>query len=88
MASSDEKLLEGITSLTPSLLTAMEAFEQVQRNMHPSRLAQLAEFLKPFEEELKQVSEGFDDLEFPEHVARFAEHLFSATTYSLRACNG
>ena len=88
MASSDEKLLEGITRLTPSLLTTMEAFEQVQRNMNPSRLAQLAEFLKPFEEELKQASEGFDDLEFPEHVARFAEHLFAATTYSLRACNG
>ena len=88
MTSTDEKLLEGITRLTPSLLTTMEAFEQVQRQMNPSRLTQLAEFLTPFEEELKQACEGFDDLNFPNHVSKFAEHLLGAATYSLRACNG
>jgi len=88
MTSGDEKLLQGITSLTPTLLNTMEAFEQIQRQMHPSRLAELAKFLEPFEQELKHASRGFDDLEFPDHVAKFTEHLFEATTYSLRACDG
>ena len=84
----DDALLDGITRLTPTLLTTMEAFEQVQRNMHPSRLSQLADFIAPFEQELTAAFEGFESLEFPEHVAKFAEHLVEATTYSLRACNG
>ena len=54
MASNDDDLLAGITELTPRLLTTMEAFEQVQRNMHPSRLDQLAEFIAPFASELTE----------------------------------
>ena len=88
MNSTDEKLRDGITRLTPSLLTTMEAFEQVQSQMNPLRLAQLAEFLTPFEEKLKQAFKGFDDLDFPSHVAKFAEHLSVAATYSIRACDG
>jgi phospholipase/carboxylesterase len=88
MASSDDELMQGIMDLTPSLLTTMEAFEQVQRNMHPSRLDQLAEFIAPFETELMKATESFSSLEFPEHIAKFGEHLREATTYSLRACNG
>lgn len=88
MTSSDEQLLEGITALTPTLLTTMEAFEQVQGNMHPSRIDQLAEFIAPFESELQKAFESFKDLEFPEHIQKFGEHLKKATTYSLRACNG
>lgn len=88
MTSSDEALLDGITRLAPTLLTTMEAFEQVQRNMHPSRLSQLAEFIAPFEQELIDAFAGFEDLDFPEHVEKFCGHLIDATTYSLRACDG
>ncbi len=88
MTSSDDKLLDAITRLTPTLLTTMEAFEQVQQNMHPSRLQQLADFIAPFEQELKAASEGFADLQYPEHVAKFADHLLDATNYALRACDG
>lgn len=88
MTSSDEELTDGITNLTPKLLTTMEAFEQVQRNMHPSRIDQLAEFIAPFEDELKAANESFQHLEFPEHIEKFGEHIKEATTYSLRACNG
>jgi phospholipase/carboxylesterase len=66
----------------------MEAFEQVQRNMHPSRLDQLAEFIAPFAADLTQAFDPFQALTFPEHIAKFGQHLTEATTYSLRACDG
>ena len=88
MTDSDDQLLDAITRLTPTLLTTMEAFEQVQQNMHPSRLAQLADFISPFEAELKTASAGFVDLQYPEHVEKFANHLLEATNYALRACDG
>ncbi|MBT4162905.1 MAG: phospholipase [Gammaproteobacteria bacterium] len=88
MASSDEDLLNGITVLTPTLLTTLEAFEQVQRNMHPNRIDQLAEFINPFEANLKHAFEEFKDLQFPEHIEKFGKHLKEASTYALRACNG
>ena len=75
MASNDDDLLAGITELTPRLLTTMEAFEQVQRNMHPSRLDQLAEFITPFASELTEAFEVFQTLSFPEHIAKFGQHL-------------
>ena len=88
MASSDEALMEGIMTLAPQLLTTMEAFEQVQRNLHPTRLDQLAEFIQPFEASLESVFTPFETLEFPEHIAKFGELLKEATIYSLRACDG
>lgn len=88
MTSSDDDLLAGITNLTPQLLMTMEAFEQVQRNMHPTRIDDLADFIKPFETALNEVTEPFQALSFPDHVAKFATHLSEAATYSLRACQG
>ena len=88
MTSNDDDLLTSITALTPSLLTTMEAFEHVQQNMHPSRLPQLADFISPFAAELRDAFEPFQMLNFPEHIAKFGQHLNEATTYSLRACDG
>ncbi|MBT5702268.1 MAG: phospholipase [Gammaproteobacteria bacterium] len=88
MTSNDDDLLAGITELAPRLLTTMEAFEQVQRNMHPSRLPQLAEFISPFATDLRQAFDTFKTLTFPEHISKFGKHLNEATTYSLRACDG
>ncbi len=88
MTSNDDELLAGITELTPSLLTTLEAFEQVQQNMHPSRLPKLAEFISPFAAELRDAFEPFQTLSFPAHIAKFGQHLNAATTYSLRACDG
>ena len=88
MTSNDDDLLQGITALAPSLLTAMEAFEQVQRNMHPSRIERLADFIAPFEAELKEAYSVFDQLVFPGHIEKFGNQLKQAAIYSLRACNG
>ena len=86
--SSDDELTDGITALTPRLLAAMDAFEQVQRNMHPSRIPQLTTFISPFEEELHNAFESFKQLVFPAHIEKFVGFLTEAATYSLRACNG
>ena len=88
MASSDDDLYQGITDLTPRLLTTLEAFEQVQRNMHPTRVDQLADFIAPFEAELQQAFEPFEQLQFPVHLEKFGNQMKSAATYALRACNG
>ena len=89
MASNDDDLLAGITELAPRLLTTMEAFEQVQRNMHPSRLDQLAEFISPFSADLTQAFDTFPGARFPgAHRKSSASILTEATTYSLRACDG
>ncbi len=84
----DDKLLDAITNLAPKLLTTMEAFEQVQRDMHPSRQEKLAEFIAPFEDELRTSFDSFTSMEFPEEIAAFVKRLIDGTTYSLRACNG
>lgn len=86
--SSDEELMQGIMELTPRLLTAMEAFEQVQRNMHPTRLDQLADLIRPFDEELRSFYEPFSKLAFPEHIEKFGQQIKSAADYSLRASDG
>ncbi len=88
MTSNDDELLQGITTLTPTLLTAMEAFEQVQANMHPTRLDQLATMIAPFHEELTAAFAPFEHLDFPTHIEKFGEHLTAAATYSLRASDG
>ena len=80
--------MRGITELIPRLLRAMEAFEQVQRNLHPARMDQLADLLRPFDEELRHAFAPFKELQFPEHIEKFGEQIKDAATYSLRAGDG
>ena len=84
----NDLLLDAITDLAAKLLTTMEAFEQVQRNMHPSRIEKLAELITPFELELKGSFEKFEGLTFPEDIAAFGKHLHDSAAYCLRACDG
>lgn len=88
MTDDSEILLDAITDLIPRLLVTMDALEQVQRNLHPPRLDELSEFLKPFEENLKSVSEEFLAVEFPEHLQSFKQQINQGIEYSLRACDG
>ncbi|MBD3646396.1 MAG: phospholipase, partial [Pseudomonadales bacterium] len=88
MSEGDDRLVNAITRLIPTLLTTMEAFEQVQRNMHPPRLEQLAGLIQPYEASLNDALEEFRPLEFPEHLSPFRERVVHAAEYALRACNG
>ena len=88
MTEDNNSLLDAITDLAPKLLTTMEAFEQVQRNMHPSRLEKLAGFIAPFADELRPSHDTFSRLEFPEELAAFGQMLSNGAASSLRACGG
>jgi phospholipase/carboxylesterase len=88
MSSDLDKLHETITLLIPRLLTCMEAFEQVQRNLHPSRIAPMTEFIAPFEAELRQTHQEFSNLQFPEDLKHFQEMINQSVVYALRACDG
>jgi len=88
MTASDEQILDAITDLTPKLLTTLEAFEQLQQNMDPTRVAQLKDFIAPFEDELRPAFRDFQALEFPTHLASFQKQLHDGADYCLRACNG
>ena len=88
MTASDEQILDAITDLTPKLLTTLEAFEQLQQNMDPSRVPQLKDFIAPFEDELRPAFDHLQALEFPAHLASFQKQLHDGADYCLRACNG
>lgn len=88
MSTEKEKLTDAITDLASTLLNTMEAFEQLQRNMHPSRLEELAEFIRPFEQTLLESFAAYCEHTFPEEITQFAQRLHDGAKYALRACNG
>ncbi len=88
MSSDHDQLVAAITETVPRLLNTMEAFEQVQRNMHPSRIEQLAGMIAPFEQDLAAAVEQFRTLEFPEELHPLRDIIDGAAEYSLRACDG
>ncbi len=88
MPDDNDRLLDAITDLIPKLLTTMEAFEQVQRNLHPPRLPELAEYITPYAESLRAVRARFGAVSFPEDLEAFGESIGSGTEYALRACDG
>ena len=88
MSDEPDPLVAGITRLVPEMLRAMEALEIAQRNMHPPRVPQLAEFISPFHDSLLTSADGFADLEFPDHMQAFQDRLAKSAEYVRRACDG
>ena len=88
MPENNDRLLSAITRIVPSMLTAMEAFEQLQRNFHPTHSAQLKLTFEPFEAQLREDFNFFSTVEFPADIAAIGETLHQAATYALRACEG
>jgi|TARA_Y100000310_G_C20664925_1_gene806947 phospholipase/carboxylesterase len=81
-----DPLLECITTLLPALLNTMQAFDQVQRALHPPRYQKLAEFLQPYSERLTDANRQLQQVQFPAHAEPFYQQLQEATTHTLRAC--
>ena len=88
MSDAQDPLVTGITRLVPELLRTLEALEISQRNMHPTRVPKLAEFVQPFHDSLLDSVAGFGELEFPDHMRSFQERLEKAAEYARRACDG
>ncbi|MCB1692421.1 MAG: hypothetical protein KDI19_06615 [Pseudomonadales bacterium] len=87
MATDTDRLTLAITDLVPKLLTAMEAFEQVQRNAAPGNYPDLVSFLSPFAQELQEARNAFASLEFPDELKPFGDQIAHAAEYSTRACD-
>ena len=85
MTDENDQLLAAITDLIPKLLMAMEAFEQLQRNMNPAALDTLGEFVTPFEQALRKSYEVFEQLPFPDDLQGYGETISQSCTYCLRA---
>ncbi len=88
MTTDNDQLASAIMDIAPKLLTTMEAFEQVQKNMHPPRIDSLAEFIAPFEATLQDSYQAFSRFKFPEEIEQFGQRLGEGAKYALRACNG
>ena len=85
MADENDQLLTAITDLIPKLLMAMEAFEQLQRNMNPGALDTLGEFIAPFEQALQASFAVFNKLPFPDDLKGYGDTITNSCIYSLRA---
>ncbi len=85
MVDENDQLLAAITDLIPKLLMAMEAFEQLQRNMNPAALNTLGEYIAPFEQALGASFEAFAKLPFPDDLKGYGETISNSCTYCLRA---
>lgn len=88
MTEENDDLLDAIVDIIPRLLGAMDAMEQVQRNMHPPWLAQFSGFVGPVEERLKESSTGFLNMNVPEHLSAFKQQMDQGINYALKACDG
>ena len=86
MAETDE-LLEGTTALIPPLLNGIEVLSYAGRHMHPPDLHSLVESVKPYREPLKDGIEVFDNLEWPEHLTRFRDHVRGAAELVMQSFN-
>lgn len=82
-----DELLEATTALVPPLLTSIDVLTQAGRHMHPPNLAGMVESVTPYRTPLKEGLEAFNGVQWPEHLARFAEHLTSAADLAMRSFN-
>lgn len=84
----NDALLNAITRIIPSLLTAMEAFESIQAHLDPRRISELGSSIVPFEERLQADLALFNEIDFPADIQTIGDTISQAATYALRACNG
>ncbi|MCB1647112.1 MAG: hypothetical protein KDI36_16745 [Pseudomonadales bacterium] len=87
MTENTDQLLDTITRVVPALLTALEAFDQVQANLHPPQLPELMNFLQPFADTLQAEHDYFSNVEFPADARHIREVIGQANGYCLRACD-
>jgi phospholipase/carboxylesterase len=74
----DSKFFEELNQLGPALLSALEAFEQVRRLLHPPRIGTLRDALQPLRDALAPALESFEQAKPPEEIADLAARLAEA----------
>jgi len=86
--SDEDDIVNAITDMMPVLLNTLAQLEMVQQKMHPPRYQMLAEFIAPQALQLTEATTRFDQIQFPEHLENFGQHMREACTYAERACDG
>ena len=74
----NDTLIDAITNLLSPLLNAMEALSYVARHFHPPELTALVASVGEVDPPLRQGLAEFRNLEWPEHLAGFAERMITA----------
>lgn len=87
MMAETDALLDATTALIPPLLNGLEALNYAGRHMHPPNLVSLVESVKPYREPLKQGIAVFDEIEWPEHLARFRDHVRESANLTMQSFN-
>ena len=83
-----DTLLEATTALIPPLLTALDALAYVGRHLHPPALADLVPGIRQFQAPVAAGLEAFREVDWPEHLTRFASHAERAGEETLQAFEG
>lgn len=84
----NEELLDAITALIPSVLTALEAFAYFGRHMHPGNIQAL---VLPLKERVEPVEEGlkvFKGAPWPDHLQQFADQISEVAGHVISAIDG
>ncbi len=83
-----DELLNATTALVPPLLVALDGLAFVGRHLHPPELPQLVGAVEGLEAPLRAGREGFDAVEWPEHLRGFAKRVRAAADEALEAFEG
>ena len=84
----NDELLDAITALIPSVLTALEAFAYFGRHMHPGNIQAL---VPPLKERVEPVEEGlkvFKGAPWPDHLQQFADQISEVAGHVISAIDG
>ena len=87
MMADTDALLGATTALVPPLLNGLEALNYAGLHVHPPNLVSLVESVKPYREPLKQGIAVFDEIEWPEHLTRFRDHVRESANLTMESFN-
>ena len=81
MSAHDDELLDGISALLSSLLTALQTLAFISRHLHPPDVPALANATSAAANGLRAGLENFRKVSFPDHLASFKQQLETASEH-------
>ena len=85
MPTSDDALVDAITTGVPTLLQLLDALSSILERFQPQHLAQVLTLLETERSGLRAICQHLGNASFPEHVARFGQLLTLAMNHAERA---
>ena len=84
MPTSDDALVDAITTGVPTLLQLLDALSSILERFQPQHLAQVLTLLETERSALRAICKQLETASFPEHVARFGQLLTLAMNQAER----